>query len=375
MKFFAFVLFLSLSSAIAANAQPRSSATTDQSEGNEENTVKPVSYLTFSGYAEVYYGFDFNRPSNNLRPSFVYSHNRHNEFALNLSFIKAAYDNGKVRANLALMAGTYSNANLAAEPGVLKNLFEANAGVRISKKKALWIDAGLFASHIGYESAIGKDCWTLTRSMMADNSPYYETGARLSYSSDNGKWYMAGLVLNGWQRIQRVDGNSTPAFGTQITFKPSDKATINWSTFIGNDKPDSVHQTRFFNNFYGIFQPTEIFGITAGFDIGMEQKLNADDWNIWYTPNLVLRAKFGARSAVALRGEYYYDKNGVIITSGTPNGFQTLGASLNYDLQILDNALFRIEGKMYSSKDAVFMKENQMVTTSPSITTSLSVAF
>ncbi len=41
------------------------------------------------GYLETYYGYDFNRPVNNNRPSFVYSHNRHNEVNLNLGFIKA----------------------------------------------------------------------------------------------------------------------------------------------------------------------------------------------------------------------------------------------------------------------------------------------
>jgi hypothetical protein len=32
------------------------------------------------------------------------------------------------------MTGTYANANLAAEQGVLKNIFEANAGVKVIKK-------------------------------------------------------------------------------------------------------------------------------------------------------------------------------------------------------------------------------------------------
>jgi hypothetical protein len=77
-----------------------------------------------------------------------------------------------------------------------------------------------FASHIGFESAIGKDCWNLTRSILADNSPYYESGAKLSYTSKNEKWFISGLILNGWQRIQRVEGNNLPAFGHQLTFKP-----------------------------------------------------------------------------------------------------------------------------------------------------------
>lgn len=132
--------------------------------------------LTISGYLETYYSYDFANPSNHARQPFVYSYNRHNEFNLNLGFIKLAYNTDKARANIALMAGTYSNDNLSAEPGVLKNIFEANAGFKISKNKNLWVDAGIFASHIGFESAIGKDCWNLTRSILADNSPYLKVG-------------------------------------------------------------------------------------------------------------------------------------------------------------------------------------------------------
>ena len=135
---------------------------------NAQEQLKP-SPFTINGYLEVYYAYDFNQPENNTRPGFVYSFNRHNEVNLNIGFIRGAYNTDNVRANLALMAGTYSNTNLAAEPGVLKNIYEANAGVKLSSTKNLWIDAGIFSSHIGFESAVGKDCWTLTRSMLAEN--------------------------------------------------------------------------------------------------------------------------------------------------------------------------------------------------------------
>lgn len=141
--------------------------------------------LTISGYAEVYYQYDFSNPETNKRPGFIYSHNRNNEFNINLGYIKAAYTTERLRANLALAVGTYMNANYAAEPGVLKNSYEANVGFRLSAEHDLWLDAGILPSHIGSESAIGKDNWALTRSMMAENSPYFEMGARLDlYDSE-----------------------------------------------------------------------------------------------------------------------------------------------------------------------------------------------
>lgn len=344
-----------------------------KSVAQTDSTKSP---FTFSGYIETYYSYDFGNPDNHNRPAFTYSHNRHNEFNLNLGFVKASYNTSNVRANLALGLGTYMNANYAAEPGVLKNIYEANAGVKISKKKDLWIDAGIFSSHLGFESAVGKDNWTLTRSIFADNSPYFETGAKISYTTDNGKWFISGLVLNGWQRIQRVDGNSTLAFGHQLTYKPNSKITLNSSSFIGNDKPDSTKQMRYFHNFYGIFQLTEKVAITAGFDIGAEQKSKGTtNYNIWYTPIVILKLNPNEQHSFGIRAEYYSDPNGVIIGIAAPNGFKTWGYSLNYDYLIRKNVIWRIEGRGFTSEDKVFILSDKPSNNNFFITTSLAIAF
>jgi len=44
------------------------------------------------------------------------------------------------------------------ENGVLKNLFEANVSLKLRNKHNLWLQTGIFNSHIGFESAIGADC-------------------------------------------------------------------------------------------------------------------------------------------------------------------------------------------------------------------------
>ncbi|MGO4708679.1 porin [Chryseobacterium sp. 2TAF14] len=333
--------------------------------------------LTINGYAEVYYTADFNNPKNNNRPGFVYSHNRNNEVNINLAFIKTAYNTENVRANLALAVGTYMNANYASEQGVMKNIYEANAGLKISKKHNLWIDAGIFPSHLGFESAIGKDNWTLTRSLFADNSPYFETGAKISYTSESGKWFLSGLVLNGWQRIQRVDGNSTPAFGHQLIFKPNEKLTINSSSFIGNDKPDSIRQMRYFHNLYAVYQINKKFGITAGFDIGAEQKAKgSNQYNIWYTPVVIGKYNATDKLSFTARGEYYQDEKGVIISTGTENGFKTFGYSFNADYQIFPNLVWRMEIRNLNSKDAIFTnRRDEFNKNSLTATTALAVSF
>ncbi|WP_394675715.1 porin [uncultured Sphingobacterium sp.] len=333
--------------------------------------------LSISGYLEAYYLRDFNNPLGNTRPGFVYSHNRTNEVNINLALLKAAYETTNTRANLALGVGTYMNANYGAEPGVLKNIYEANAGIRISKKHNLWIDAGIFSSHLGFESAIGKDNWTVTRSIFADNSPYFETGAKISYTSKSGKLFLSGLILNGWQRIQRVDGSSLPAFGHQLVYKPTDKWTINSGSFIGSDKADSVRQMRYFHNLYAIYQMNEKLGITFGFDIGAEQKAKGSlKYNVWYTPVLIARYATTEKFSLTARGEYYNDKHGVIVSTTTDQGFQTFGYSLNADYAILPNVLWRTELRNLTNKDAIFLdRTNKLVKNSVTAVTALTVSF
>lgn len=335
------------------------------------------SQLTLGGYAELYYTYDFAQPADHTRPSFIYSHNRHNEVNLNLGFIKANYSTERVRGNLALAAGTYMNANYATEAGVLKNIYEANMGFKLSAQKNLWIDAGVFGSHIGFESAVSKDCWALTRSILADNSPYYESGAKVTYIPDNGKWLFSGLLLNGWQRIQRPDGNQTLGLGTQIMYTPSSQVTLNYSTFIGNDKPTDDKRMRYFHNLYGILKWSDHFHTTVGFDFGMEEQFKgAGEYYNWYSPIIIARYLINDQWAIAARAELYHDKDGVIIATGTEIGFQTTGYSVNIDWQLHANAVWRVEGRILSSKDDIFTDaDGEATNTNTFVTTSMAFSF
>jgi len=338
----------------------------------QEESKSPI---TFSAYVDVYYSYDSAKPDNHTKPGFIYNYNKSNEVNLNLGMAKVNYSKENVRGNLALMAGTYAEYNMVAEQDLLKNVYEANVGVKISKEHNLWIDAGIMPSHIGYESAIGKDCMNLSRSIGAENSPYYEAGVKIGFTSASDKWYLAAMYLNGWQRIQKIDGNHTPAFGTQITFKPTAKVSLNWSTYAGNEQPDVDKKWRYFNDFYGTFKITEKTSVIAGFDIGAQQSAKeSSDYDVWYTPSAVVQYKPTSKIQLAARGEYYQDEKGVIIPTGTPNGFKTLGFSANFDYLPTENVLFRIEARTLNSKDDIFLKDNNPTDNTVFITTSLAIS-
>lgn len=322
----------------------------------DSTTKKPA--FTFRLYLDAYYSYDFNKPSNSEKPPFLYNHKRHKEISANLALVGFSYQEKSVRVNVGLMTGSYSRYNLANEPRLLRNLFEANAGIKLSKNRNLWLDLGTMPSHIGFESAISKDCWTLTRSILAENTPYYETGIRLSQTSKNDKLYSAILLLNGWQRIEILQTNLIPAFGTQVTYKPISSLSINWSTFLGKMKPDSSIRWRFFNNFYAVYQLSKKIGITVGLDHGFEQKYpGSGNFNTWYSPIIITR--FATKEwSLAARIEYYYDKFGIVVPLVNNQFFKMQGYSLNVDRKIGRNSMWRIEWRYLNNSSPYFLMHN-----------------
>jgi hypothetical protein len=302
-----------------------------------------TSSITVTGYIDCYYAYNFTEPTSNNIP-FAYNHNRHNEFNVNNVVVGLKYSNRRLRSNLLLHAGTYVKANYAAEPTLLQFINEASVGVKLSKK--IWLDAGIMPSHIGMETAISKDNWTLTRSLCAENSPYYETGAKLSFVP-NSKLSLAFLVLNGWQNIE--EKNSNKAVGTQVQFVPTKKWLINYSTFLGEGKnlPDSLQVLRHFHDVYFTWLISDKLAIASVFDFGYEQKSKTDkSFAGWYTPALLVRCKLTKQWNTCLRAEYFNDQNRIIGINNEVTGF-----SLNLDYAPMENALIRIEGKTFPTRD------------------------
>jgi hypothetical protein len=360
LKIYLFLFFISITTIVLAQ---------NDSIGQRKKT------LDLSGYLDVFYVYDFNQPHGKERQAFLFNHNRHNEANLNLGFVKLGLENLKYRANLALQAGTYATDNYAAEPGLLKNIFEANVGISLSKKNNLWLDAGVFPSHIGFESAVSTDNWTMTRSILAENSPYFLSGAKLTYKP-NTKWQFTGLILNGWQRIQPLSGNSLPSFGTQFIYSPTEQVKLNWSTFIGTNDPDSTRRMRYFNNFYGQFQLSEKFGIIAGLDFGMQQRFrNSSNYDSWFSPVIIGQFAIKEYWKTAIRAEYYEDKTGIIIPTNTVNGFKTTGLSLNVDYSPASTIMYRLEGRWLKSRDEIFETKNSITNNNFIIATSIAIKF
>lgn len=327
--------------------------------------------VTFSAFVDVYYAYDLGHSSDDERPAFLYQYDRHNEVDLNLGLIRLDLAEKNVRATFGLMTGTYPQANLISEPELLRNIYEARVGLKLSRKGSVWLDAGVFSSHIGMESAIGLDNWSLTRSIIAENTPYYLSGAKVTWGVSE-KLEIAGLFVNGWQRIRRVQ-NDIPCFGTQVLYTPRKGVQFNWSTFAGSDTPDSLGLYRLFNNLWCSYEMGK-WGVRLGADVGAQEAVTGG-WNTWAGGLCVLRRKLGERYFAVARAEYYADPEQVMVPTGTEHGLTTMGYSLEFDVQVTPDAMVRVEGRTFHGVDALFEDVHGSTRDNTAITTSIAVRF
>ncbi len=333
-----------------------------------------VSNLKIGGYAEVYYSYDFSNPQNHEKPAFIYNHKRHNELNVNLLLLKANYSTNWMSANLGWMKGNYAQYNLSAEPSDLRGIYEANIGFALNNKKNIKLDAGVFSSHIGFESAIGADCYTLTRSLVAENSPYFETGIKISGETQNKKWLFAGLLLNGWQKIQRTVAEEQPSYGLQIQYKPSNKLMINYSNFYGQTQPDTSTIYRFYNNLYLISEISSKISLIVSCDLGIDKKTSNKSYS-WIVPVCILKIKITNKTALAIRAEYFNDPNKVMLSAVNGKEAKIVGSSINVDKRIQDKLLLRFEAKHFYASEKIFTIHNKLNYNNFNFTTALCFQF
>ncbi|MBK9689638.1 MAG: outer membrane beta-barrel protein [Saprospiraceae bacterium] len=191
--------------------------------------------LTIGGYLDLYYGWQSGPDSQKDMPYFV-SMASNKELTVNLAYLDLKYSTEDLRVHLVPGFGTYMQANYANEDAGFKNLVEASAGVALSKKKGIWLDAGILGSPYTNESAISKDHLMYTRSLAPEYVPYYLSGVKLTMPiSTKVTAYL--YLLNGWQQIK--DNNANLAFGSQLEYRPDDQNLINWNTYIGDESSPS----------------------------------------------------------------------------------------------------------------------------------------
>lgn len=330
--------------------------------------------LVFEAYIENYLAYNFNRPRTETLGVFGVNHNRQAQFALNLGYVSLQYHNKNDRFHsvLGLQAGTYVRDNYAAEPEYLRPLREAFVAYKPIKNLPLVAQLGIQSSHIGFESASQTDNLMLTRSMIAENSPYYLNGLMLRYQSSNkkeGEWNWGLIICKGWQRIVAEQKGDPLAGGTQIKYtNSSKKLTFNWSTFVDKRTrinpfypiPTDSTTLRFFSNTYIEKEWTTKWVMQAGYDQGWAWHINNQPRGsgFWNGGALIVRHQPLTLWTIAGRLEFYNDSRSLLLANDQLGGTSTQAASMVITYKLKQGDL-RMEYKYLKSQEPIFASKGE----------------
>jgi hypothetical protein len=291
------------------------------------------------GFVDAYYALNSDRPADrtNFTAGAGTTARRAGELRLNLAALDVAVDPQPVGIHLSLAWGTGIDALHAAEP-FLGPVYQAYASARVGR---LVLDAGIFPSHVGYETFYSKDNLNYTRSWMGELSPYYEAGIRATYAFD-GRWSAQLLLLNGWQLAG--DNNRAKTVGTQVAYA-TERASFSFNTLIGPELPGDDSHFRFFGDLVGQIRVLEWLTLAATADAAFQQPSAS-----WVAIAAYARAALSRVIALVARIEQFNDKGGAI--SGTAQTLREGTATL--EIKPLERLLLKLEARHDWSTAPVF---------------------
>jgi len=278
--------------------------------------------------------------------------------ALNLVYLNMAYEGQRLFVRGGLMGGTYAWENLASEPPLLRHIQEACVGWKPDINGRIEVLAGIFPSHIGAETVRGVDGYTLTRSIQADNSPYYESGMQVSFTSPEGKYKGAFLFLNGWQRMTVPARFRSPALGH--SFSCTGRSwRLGSHSIIGPARQDDLRSLRLFHNFQMETTFGEDFSLLAVIDVGWAPFTAG---GLWWSPTLMARLVPSPNWRIALRGEWFQDPARVITPSSLSTALEAGGLSFNLDWRLTPVLWWRAECRSFLAPQPLFFTEHNTPT-------------
>lgn len=272
----------------------------------------------YGAYLDVSYIGNFNFPDNHQWRSRTTAF-RHNEFSPNMGFAyvrKDVRESSRWGMELGFQGGRDSEefAFLAGErrvdgADVLRHVQRANVSYLAPVGKGMLITAGLFNSLMGYESLYAKDNANYTRSWIADNTPYMMFGVNAQYPVSDDLTVTA-FVVNSYYHLAHP--NDLPSYGGRWIWKATPRFTLMQTLYGGPDQTQtSLEFWRLYGNHILEWKGDDVT-VAVSFDIGTESIAGQTGSPRTFVMggSMVLRWRITGPWSVALRPEFYWDRNG-----------------------------------------------------------------
>jgi hypothetical protein len=279
-------------------------------------TAEPALKLTPSAYVEVYYAYNFGRPSNAIT-NYRGFDNRHATFSLSNAVLGGTAETGPVTTKVLLQIGSTPSTYYGSEPGLAgagganatdaelwKYLQEANIGWNAPVGRGLLLEAGLVGSPIGIESFAVKDNWNWSRSNLFFGLPFYHTGVRATYGWTE-RLTTTLAVFNGWNSV--VDNNEAKSVQTSVGYGMPG-LEVQALYFGGVERPRGAPEGPYWRHHFDLFgqvDATRWLAFAAQVDHGWEP--NRIGTASWTSGAVYTRVKPAEFLAVALRGDRFHE--------------------------------------------------------------------
>jgi hypothetical protein len=322
---------------------------------NASDSVNDAS-LKIDAYISVYYAHYDDEITSNGFVQFPTMAARNDQAGLNMALLNLNYKNKKIRGNLGIHFGDIA---MAAWDKELNMIQEAYAGVQILK--GLWLDAGMFRSHLGVESVQPRENITSSMSIVDDYEPYFFSGAKLTYAI-NTKISLQVNAFNSYNSF--IDNNKNKLLGFSAVYDPVKEVTLTYNFITGDETPDSInmkHQ-RFYNNFYVTYKHKKLL-LALELNYGFQRHSLVTDHistaNL-YSGLLIGKYQLFKKLSFYGRGEYFSDESSVL-TGAINTGKYICGATAGMEYKPYKTCAISAEWRGLQSDKLIFRQKNYML--------------
>lgn len=195
--------------------------------------AEDVKGFQVSGYADLYYQYDFKKPATGNSIGYRQFDIANNSFSLAVAGINISKNPTEAFPfgfTLNLVAGKNADIMASAEPGGRETykLFQQAYVTYVCPKTGIQLDFGKFTSWCGYEGAVAADQDNYSRGLLYTYSePVYHFGLRATKTLTP-QLGVTAAVVNGWNEIE--DSNAGKTFGLSVAYTglPKTSITLNY---------------------------------------------------------------------------------------------------------------------------------------------------
>ncbi len=330
------------------------------------NAAPPKSWfqeITLNGFVSAGYSYNFNKPlsGQNTYRVFDVDDNTIKLDVAELVVQKAVSAPSEIGFRFDLTAGS-SIPRVAAASGLFRDaetgkaqdfdLQQAFVSYIAPVGRGLRFDAGKFITHMGAEVIEGYDGYNdnYTRSILFGYAiPFTHTGLKVSMPFSDSFSAMV-MVVNGWDNVK--DNNKKKSFGGQLAITPSPKVALYVNYIGGAERNDD--DVRHDIDFVAVLKPADPVALTLNVNYGTDQNAAGQGRNgRWFAASGALRVGLSESFALALRGEFFEDKEGV--RTGAVQKLKSV--TLTPEVKINKNLFVRWDLRHDFSDQKVFEKE------------------